>query len=388
MEWVELPNTELINYMNSLGFASPGGIFSGSMAWCGGCVKSKGSELITGLGGHVDYAGNELYSIRLADDVPSWYQWFLPSYNVGNTSVPNGPYNPDGTPSARHSYFSIYFIDARDKVFLFGSVGVWGNGNGGGPNVDSCSYRAGAGPNKNGSGWDAAGTNPSLPSGYPPETPIVKDSFENVWVFSPWSGNVYLWNQTTNSWSKPAVIGVSQGSGEPFAFDSKRNRVVRIANSPSPAGYVEMANLSADWQTVTMNPPLPYGTGQLLYDPVVDCYWFMGYGQGPAKLYQIDPNNWSVIVAPVTGTVPDNTYVNGDQQFHGRFNYCPELQGLVFMRDSFANVSFIRTAPAPPIQPSPPPSPSASQSSGAIGNIQPLFVFFLSQLLLLLSMLM
>ena len=345
LQWVEIPNTQLLTYMNNLGFTSPGGTFPGVMAWCGGCVRTNGSELVTGLGGHTDYAGNELYSLRLADNAPSWYQWFNPSYAVGPTSVPGSPYNGDGTPAARHSYFSIQFIDARDKVFTFGASAIWGNGNGGGPTVDSCGYRAGGGPLSPISGWDAAGTNPSLPAAYPPETPIVKDASENVWVFSPWSGDVYLWTQSTNSWSLAGVVGVSQAAGEPFAYDSKRNRVFRIADSPSPAGYLDLGNIAADWTTVRVTPALPSGTGMTVYDPVVDCFWFMSYFQGPqAVLYRIDPTSWAVTVAAVTGTIPDNSGSTGDQQFHGRFNYCPELKGLVFMRDATANVFFLRTA--------------------------------------------
>ncbi len=345
LQWVELPNTQLLAYMTSLGFANPGGTFPGAMAWCGGCIRASSSELITGLGGHTDYAGNEFYSLRLVDNVPSWYQWFLPSYAVGSTSVPGNPYNADGTPAARHTYFSIQFIDARDKVFTFGASAIWGNGNGGGPNVDSCGYRAGGGPGSPVSGWDPAGTNPSLPASYPPETPMVKDASENVWVFSPWTGDVYLWTQATNTWSQVGVVGVSQGAGEPFAYDSKRNRVFRIANAPTPAGYLDLANINANWTTVTLSPSLPAGTGQMVYDPMVDCFWFMSYDQGAqAILYKIDPNTWAVTAASVTGIIPDNSGTSGDQQFHGRFNYCPDLKGLVFMRDATANVFFIRTA--------------------------------------------
>src|ERR1022692_91377 len=88
-QWVQIPGTAL----SSSGAMSdvptggppawnsmvPSGVgLVAVVAYCGGCIASATSELITGLGGHSDYPGNELYSLKLADDIHAWVQWFPP----------------------------------------------------------------------------------------------------------------------------------------------------------------------------------------------------------------------------------------------------------------------------------------------------------------------
>jgi len=179
---------------------------------------------------------------------------------------------------------------------------------------------------------------------------MAKDANENVWVHDYAGGNLYLWTQLTNTWSIIGNIGVANYE-TPWACDTKRNRIFRTyggGSSPGP-GYLDLTNPTAGFTNVTLTGTYAHSitAGNVVYDPVVDCFWFWRRGDPNNSasnwLYQIDPTTWAVTVATVTGSMPDNTYVDGTTCFYGRFNYCPELNGLVFMKNSQTNVYFIRT---------------------------------------------
>lgn len=82
--------------------------------------------------------------------------------------------------------------------------------------------------------------------------------------------------------------------------------------------------------------------GSLVYDSGADCFWFLK--RGSSTLFRVDPVSWAVTVQSVTGTVPNNSYVDGRHMIYGRFAYCPELRGLVFVKDVDNDAYFIRTA--------------------------------------------
>ena len=349
--WIELPNTALLAsaaMANVPAFASgnwnnnySGASLAGQSAYSGGCIAAATSELVVMGGGHSDYCGNEIYSLNLSDNAPSWYQWFPPSQALANSSSSGSgvPYNLDNTPAARHTYWNIHFINSRNKLYTFLAQAVWGNGNGKFATVDSCAYRARA--------WDPMGTNPNAPSAGAFDLGMIKDASENIWYHDSASGELYKWTAATNSWTTVANVNVAQGDGQPYCCDTKRTRMVRTANGPTPAGWLNLGNPSAGFNNVTMSGTITPSVGGLVYDPVVDCFWYLPYAQGStAVLYQINPTTWTVTTAAVTGSVPGNQTSGGpgDGYFHGRFNYVPNLKGLVFMLDNQTNVYFMRTA--------------------------------------------
>ena len=128
MTWVQIPNTQLSSAQSSV--VNPGGSKQFVTSYSGATIKSSGSEIFLAGGGHADYAGNEVYTLKLSDNAPVWARRNDPSQSVGSTSVPGNAYNGDGTPAARHTYYDLWFIDARDKLFFITANAVWGNGNG------------------------------------------------------------------------------------------------------------------------------------------------------------------------------------------------------------------------------------------------------------------
>jgi len=68
-------------------------------------------------GGHTDYSGNEANAIRLSDNAPAWVERRAPSSSVG---AGEQMYYPDGRPTSRHTYYSQWMIEARNRVMTFG----------------------------------------------------------------------------------------------------------------------------------------------------------------------------------------------------------------------------------------------------------------------------
>ena len=143
-EWVTIPNSQLNQQtvwsdytLGSGGAGSNVGLF----AYSGGAVKTSGSELFIAGGGHADYAGNEGFSIRLADDAPAWQRRNDPTPGIPSAAIWkadfNSVYYPDGRPSARHTYWTLQFNDTLNKLLFVGAPAGWGDPPCYGENVDA-----------------------------------------------------------------------------------------------------------------------------------------------------------------------------------------------------------------------------------------------------------
>jgi hypothetical protein len=70
LTWIEVPGTRIADVQGA--FQSPGGYKPYVNSYSGACVKDSGSEVFLAGGGHADYAGNEVYTLRLQSDAPKW----------------------------------------------------------------------------------------------------------------------------------------------------------------------------------------------------------------------------------------------------------------------------------------------------------------------------
>jgi len=123
-EWYEVPNSHLSDHKvnlpamtNVLQLPTGANKFSAIMAnWCGGAMDTKRSRLLIWGGGHGSYAGNEVYGF----DIPTltWVSLTDPS-PVLNWC--NGQVNPDGQPTARHSYGSMTYVEHMDHMYGSGA---------------------------------------------------------------------------------------------------------------------------------------------------------------------------------------------------------------------------------------------------------------------------
>src|SRR6185437_4757897 len=78
-----------------------------------------------GMGGHVDYAGNELYGIDLSV-APTGKVFRLDNATPGApTSGTTQPESlSDGRPVARHTYGGFVYDPVRDSIFIQGGSGA------------------------------------------------------------------------------------------------------------------------------------------------------------------------------------------------------------------------------------------------------------------------
>jgi hypothetical protein len=331
-EWTAVPNSLLKNVQSD--FTSPGGSKEYVMSYSGGAVKAAGSELFVIGGGHADYAGNEIYSIMLSANAPQWKRRNMPTASVGSVSAVGSSHYSDGRPSSRHTYWTAQFINSKNRLMTFGAAAVWGNGNGNFDTVD------GFNPTTN--DYDPAGTYPSQSGIGIVSAGVAVDAAENVYVHNHATGVLYRWNCAANNWTNLGNKGVYNYETA-MACDTTRNRILRVRNGGIPEAVIDLSG-GLVLSTVGFLGSLAgsISGGSLVYDKFADCFWF--WKRGSSSLYRIHPVTWAVSVQSVSGSVPDNTYVDGRHMIYGRFGFVPELRGLVFVKDVDSSVYFIRTS--------------------------------------------
>ncbi len=93
--------------------------------WTGGCAYQAGKQLLLpAQGGHYGYRGNEVYALRLGQDVPAWYRLNDPTATPTLTALDhdfNTPYTgfSDGSPGTTHGWFSVFCTTAGRIVMTF-----------------------------------------------------------------------------------------------------------------------------------------------------------------------------------------------------------------------------------------------------------------------------
>jgi hypothetical protein len=313
-------------------------------AYSGMTVKGSTSELIiAAAGGHSDSSDNRVVSIDLRADAPAW----VLRHAASPTPSINQPYNADGQPSSRHTYQSTQYVEAVDRVMLFGHrfgyPGAYSF-----PTVD--------GFNLNTNTWDPAGTWPDVPAGG--GFGVVKETTTgNVWTYG-----LKKWTASSNTWSSPITTTPPLGVRFPYAFDAKRNQVFGLDfgdgqgyDLPTGVSAVRIPVSGSASIQVTFNPSAaltqfatdaPTYSG-MDYDPDNDRFLFYcGQGSGAGRVYVITPNNGDVwdmsLYAFGAGSTPPPA--TGGAGVNNRFQYLPNLKGFVLLSNAADPLYFIRTS--------------------------------------------
>lgn len=337
-EWLTISGTAMEAVQTGTYPAGQVGGFDYEPAYCGAAMQHSLARLWFGpAGGHSDSCINAVYMLDFLQDAPAWTRRRTFSTDIGWTAIDNGSshYN-DGKPAARHNYWQVHFIEARNRLMTFGAPSVYGNSNGSFDTVDAFD------PDTN--DWEAAGTYPSRTGiGYH-EMPCWKAANEDVYYHTGPTGVLHKWTEATNSWSSSSTPGTHFGYMA-TALDTTRNRVLRTQSGQVPEdgeGYYDLADGSLTSITFTGASAADITEGSLAYDSANDCYWF--WKLNSTTLYRIHPTTWAVTTQATTGTVV-NTYTDARHRNYRRFDYCPRLGGLYFMRDANTNVRFLPTWP-------------------------------------------
>ena len=324
--WLEITGTTLNSAQS--GFTSPGGLPRGVVNYSGAAVKKSGSEIFLFGGGHADYAGNEVYTLRLANDAPAWVRRRDPTATVAS----DVDHYADGRPSSRHSSTFMAYDDTRDLFFAYGGASTWGTGSGTSEKVDAFD------PNTN--DWVTAGTYAAAPSGYMGgNAPYAacKDSSGNFWAQRNDSGHLYKWTRGTAAWSDTGTFSTYNYTA-PLVHDPVNNRLLRIdgagscyfdiSGSPSETA-VTFGGASSAQATKGTSP---------VWCPELGVYLFKRWDS--QTIYQIHPTTFAVTTLSVSGTAPPSDNLSGT---YGRFNYCPDLKLVFYVPNWDTNVWVFRT---------------------------------------------
>ena len=322
-EWRQIAGTAMasaplaVKTFPSLGNTGPS---SKVVAWTSLAINTRDSSLYSAAnGGHMDYAGNEVNRIRLADNTPAWSESLpaTPAVQVTASSA----YYADGKPSSRHSYYGQTVNEVRNRVMTlggsrFGDGGVLST-------VDGFNLETNS--------WDAAGTFPSNSDLSSVAGPAIVDNKAtgDIFLFSNWK--VWKWTSSTNTWSLLVTGGTIYGQYSASAFDSRRNHILVLGGNGNDHGVYDLAT-----NTITPVAAVLNGDGNALaYDSGADVFLL----RSGLTTYRINASTFAVDQMPTSGLAPAAA-PNGPWR---RFLYVPSLKGVVYVPTYNDNIWFMRT---------------------------------------------
>ena len=332
---------------HDIGFGDPR---SGILAFSGGALKTDGSEmLVFGGGGAGAWGGNDVRGLRLEDDVPVWRTRIGPSRaaNVPPRNTPPTPYMRDGTtPCSRHSYWSPQFIDAQDKLMVFGCVNTW-NGDSGRFNVvDSVPIDKGV--------WDPPGTHPGMPDyrGWDGNWVCKHPATEDVYTSG--ASTISKWSRGTNTWSTLWKTERTDVDRAVAAIDpTGHGTLLRIGNFGAAnvplaidlsTGLATVASFSGP-HAASVNVGGQFAAG-IAYDPGLGKFLVFqddGYLYAISKVSMV---NWNVDRLRLTGTPPQAGHSGppGLVAIWGRMRYVPNLRGVCIIQAYDRAAYFVKTS--------------------------------------------
>jgi hypothetical protein len=332
-EWRQIPNSAMstapisVQTYPALGGTGPE---SKVIAWCGLAMDTRDSTLYSPAnGGHMDYAGNEVDSIRLSDDAPRWVERraSTPVSLVRTSTTHYG----DGRPTSRHSYYGLVCNELRNRVMVMAGS-RWGDG---------WQMAAMDGFDLSANDWDAARTYPDVPAAVPSlygATIVEQKSTGDIYAFA--NNSVFRWGNDTNKWTTVAtggIVGFEAGS----ALDTQRNRILVLGGLGNDRGLYTLGSNTT--QSVSLSGSAAgsvSGAGNgMVYEPLLDAYLLRKSGPG-STVYRIDAQTFAVDVLATTGggSVP-----SAYNDVYRRFLFAPTLGGVVYCPDYDTNLWFLRT---------------------------------------------
>lgn len=343
-QWYEIPNTALSSVEPSVRRLGVTGPESKITTWNGATVKRKGSVYMLGAaGGHGDYAGNEVDALALNVATPKWVELHEASKN--SDIIDKAQFYLDNRPAATHTYYTTQFIDALDRMIVFGGGGLNGLGFPKPPaDWPYFGSRRSFSFNMATKEWDS----PDYVAQYPGDGdataalavkhPVTGDFYYSRSYGTRW----YKWTQSTNIWTK--LPGVSRSiwyAGA--AIDPLRNRMLIVG------GYTPMSPVVTNLDGISIATTFK-GLGAdvlkvgnypgVIYDEVNDNYLVVYNSDTSIKLYRVNASTWEVDVPITTGSTPA-ARPNGIQN---SAQYVPELGGIVIANSYRGNVYFMRTS--------------------------------------------
>lgn len=303
--------------------------------WCG-AAASRHSLIIAAQGGHLGYAGNEVYEYVFNVATPRFHLRVNPSTSVQQEVG----YYADGKPTSRHGYAHDCFIADYagangDRWIAPLAIAVYGNGGGTSPQVASYNRKTGT--------YDAQGTFPDYPGLLTYDTFVGYDPVTHkVWV-QEGPGGLALWrlfslDVATKTWSTHGQSTAMQNAQNMASFVDPVRRLlvghngdklyVRDLAFPNDSGRVYtvtgLSGNAIDYEPVSgkwvswnggktlrvITPPSNYRTGD----------GSLSNGLNASATYSIGQT-----ITPADGATPSAANANGT---YGRFRYIANPRGF------------------------------------------------------------
>ena len=367
-QWYQVPDSHL----SDVGFIWPAGVEIGNglsaiiANWSGGAYDTTRDRLIIWGGGHLGYAGNEIYAFDV--NTLRWERVTDPSLHTDPLGVlsktgeyPDANVNPDPSqPRSPHSYDYIQYIPSIDKFCSFGIVAGFPGALS--PRTHCFDFNSKQWERKN----DALAFGGSF-SAYDSTTGYIwahGTSNGNSPFLAEWDPSRDVWTQRSNNYG-PADYYMTA------AIDTKRHKLVAVgagkiyAYDLTALGLIPVVPLTTTGDTTIVNPKSP----GFEYDSIIDKFvaW-----SGGADVYTLDPDTWKWTRLTPTDTntvIPTDATLSGT---YGRFRYIPSKNAFVVVNSVNENVYIYKlssgtgTPPHPPAPDTTPPTVSVSApTSGA-----------------------
>lgn len=335
--------------------------------WSGAIADTTADRLLIWGGGHVNYYGNEIYSLNLTANPVTLTRVKDPTIPTNYANRDNcidgiPPGSPNFAPNSRESYGGLAFIPGPYQMFIEGGSVACGNGD-----QSQNTWTIPLSNLSNASSW--VHMNPTLLGPLPGSDGGF--TYGNVADYDPNSGLVFLsdsaaiysYNYQTNRYAlvSPAEFFVTSIylSG---AVDPTRKLFVLVGNCPGgtcgPGDGVFVADISnpasttqQNWTAGTMANPAcaeflsggvnPIGAGNpgITFDSVAND--FVAWPNQGNSVYTLtpDPTNQRLICQKMTfdGGPPNSSHANElpntTYGTYGRFRYFPGLDVFVLVND-------------------------------------------------------
>ena len=332
-EWVALPTADLREVVPDV---MPGGGYYGRIdAWNGFAADIVSSVLYLGAaGGHADYAGNEVYALSLATESPVWVIETQPT--PADLYTFDEPYYLDGLPSSMHTYYSMWFVEPRGKLFRFPGGSVWGSGNGNTPHIDAWDPVTKL--------WDPAGSHPDMGASPTYEVPTAKDVLTgNVYQVQ---GDNHLWMWDAEADTTTDLGNIEMGSGsfyDVYAAPSvvADGRLLFLLDDANPGAARVYDTATSSWSVEAVTGPAASAVsaeqGMAFFDACADAILVKTSLAG--ELILLDPVTLEATPFPTTGDAPADA-ING---VHTLFQYLPNLGGYAYQPRHDSVMHFVAT---------------------------------------------
>jgi len=329
--WYEIPNSHLRTVVPSP--APAGDVTAIIDAWSGGAYDTDREQLIVWGGGHVDYAGNEVYTFGpMTSGSPAWTRRTTPS----TADQDCGAGYADGTPTSTHTYGTLAYAPNVQKFFSMGLGANYPCGSESGQiwSMSMATYQ-----------WDAMSSNPSIGGGAQGSFSAYDSATGYIWVRPNASSNLKAFNPVTRTFAGSYGDGQYINIEMTGAIDPVRRIMVGIGGyGGGQATRCWLLNTPGTVFNPTTSGDKTPETGDsrgFQFHPLSGKFvaWF-----GGSSVYTLTPPSdlrngtwvWAK-VDPASGNTVTPTAENA-RGTYGRFRYIPSLDIFICVNSIDENV--------------------------------------------------